>query len=367
MLPKGWRECKFADIARIDVARDLNESSFSPSATPQHKYPVYSNTVQNRGLYGYYDYQEFDAGTLTVVGRGIGLGTAFSRAEAFGAIGRLLILSPKKGSFDPDFLADYINFCIRIHFENGAIPQLPGSTFGNYKVLIPPPIEQKKIAEILSIWDRAIAVQEQLVANARAQKQALMQTLLTGKKRLPGFKGECKWIAVSEILTIETGGSNREDSLDVGPYTFFDRSTDVRRSDQYLFDTEAIVIGGEGQDFIPKYYVGKFDLHQRAYALFDFRDCIGKFVYFAIYFYRHLLLRYSVGSTVASLRMPTFKKVTIWLPNIQEQGKIADLLTAQDRNIECLEANLLEFRQEKSALMQQLLTGKRRLKVEAEA
>jgi type I restriction enzyme, S subunit len=54
---------------------------------------------------------------------------------------------------------------------------------------LPPIVEQHRIAEILSIWDRAIAVQEQLVANARAHKKALMQTLLTGKKRLPGFKG----------------------------------------------------------------------------------------------------------------------------------------------------------------------------------
>ena len=154
---------------------------------------------------------------------------------------------------DDKFFLDFLNYnrtTLGMHCVGSSQKVLSLNALRDIKFILPPVKERCRISEILSTWDRAIAVQEQLVANARAQKKALMQTLLTGKKRLPGFKGECKWIAVSEILTIETGGSNREDSLDVGPYTFFDRSTDVRRSDQYLFDTEAIVIGGEGQDFI---------------------------------------------------------------------------------------------------------------------
>ena len=167
-----------------------------------------------------------------------------------------VVLRAKKG-MDPLFASYLFKLRHMIHqfwaYSYGLTDdrlRLYPKDFGMIPVILPPIAEQRRIAEILSTWDRAIAVQERLVANARAQKKALMQTLLTGKKRLPGFKGECKWIAVSEILTIETGGSNREESLDVGPYTFFDRSTNVRRSDQYLFDTEAIVIGGEGQDFI---------------------------------------------------------------------------------------------------------------------
>ena len=241
------------------------------------------------------------------------------------------------------------------HFNVGAYKKL--------KIPLPPLPEQRRIAEILSTWDRAIETVEALIANARAQKKALMQSLLTGKQRLPGFSGKCNFVSLSDVARIETGSSNREDSLDIGEFTFFDRSTDVRRSDRYLFDEEAIIIGGEGQEFIPKYFVGKFDLHQRAYALHSFKSSHGRYIFYAAHHSRHLLRRYAVGSTVASLRMPTFQKVKIWLPSVEEQTAIAEHLTLADNRLDGLAAQLIAFRQEKSALMQQLLTGKRRVKV----
>lgn len=363
MIPEGWREAKIREVAKIDVGRDLVEERFSRRISDTHRFPIYSNTVEQHGHYGFYDFPEYSAESITVVGRGIGLGTAFARKTPFGAIGRLLVLSPKCDSFDVGYLADYLNHGFEIHYESGGIPQLPGKTLGNYSILLPPLPEQRRIAEILATWDRAIETVEALIANARAQKKALMQSLLTGKHRLPGFSEQGRVVSLSDVARIETGGSNREDSLDVGEFTFFDRSTDVRRSDRYLFDAEAIIIGGEGQEFIPKYFAGKFDLHQRAYALHSFVNAYGRYVFYAVHHSRHLLLRYAVGSTVASLRMPTFQKVKIWLPSVDEQVAIAEHLTLADRGLDGLAIQLTALRQEKSALMQQLLTGKRRVKI----
>lgn len=237
------------------------------------------------------------------------------------------------------------------------------------EVLVPtPPLpEQRMIAETLSTWDSAIATVEKLITNASAQKSALMQQLLSGKRRLPGFTDEWRIVSLADVVRIVTGSSNREDSTDVGEFTFFDRSTDIRRSDRFLFDAEAIIIGGEGQDFLPKYFVGKFDLHQRAYALFDFTNSDGKYVFYAVEHARHLLKRFSVGSTVASLRMGTFRKVLIGQPSQREQQAIAAILSECDRDILKLTENLTALRQEKTALMQQLLTGQRRVKLAAPA
>lgn len=245
-----------------------------------------------------------------------------------------------------------------------AVPHISPADLRDYPIKLPPLPEQRRIAEILSTWDRAIGTVEALIANARAQKKALMQSLLTGKRRLPGFSGRASVVSLSDVARIETGSSNREDSLDIGDFTFFDRSTDVRRSDRYLFDAEAIIIGGEGQEFTPKYFVGKFDLHQRAYALHSFKNACGRYIFYAAHHNRHLLLRYAVGSTVASLRMPTFQKVKIWLPSVEEQIAIAEHLTLADNGLDRLSTQLTALRQEKSALMQQLLTGKRRVKVD---
>lgn len=230
--------------------------------------------------------------------------------------------------------------------------------------------EEDKIAQILSTWDQAITTTEQLLANSQQQKKALMQQLLTGKKRLHDhngqvFTGEWEESKLGDIAKITTGSSNRQDSHLTGKYTFFDRSEDIRTSDTYLFDAEAIIVPGEGQDFIPKYFIGKFDLHQRTYAIMDFPQYCGKFLFYTIHYYRHHFHRQAVGSTVKSLRLPMFQKMVLNLPSFEEQQKIAAVLTAADQEIETLKQKLDHLKQEKKALMQQLLTGKRRVKVEA--
>ena len=89
-------------------------------------------------------------------------------------------------------------------------------------------------------------------------------------------------LKLGDVATIKTGSSNRVDSNLTGRYTFFDRSQEIRSSDRYLFDCEAVIVGGEGQEFLPKYFIGKFDLHQRSYAIMDFRGVSGKFIFYLI-------------------------------------------------------------------------------------
>ena len=242
--------------------------------------------------------------------------------------------------------------------------------FKKLKIAVPPFAEQQKIAQILSTWDKAIAVTEQLLANSQQQKKALMQQLLTGKKRLLDengvrFEGEWEEVLLGDIAKITTGSSNRQDSNLNGEYTFFDRSEDIRTSNIYLFDCEAVIVPGEGQDFVPKYFVGKFDLHQRTYAIMDFISHDGKFLFYAIHYFRSYFLSQAVGSTVKSLRLPMFQKMKISLPELAEQQKIAKVLSTADQEIEALQRKLDGLQQEKKALMQQLLTGKRRVKVAA--
>ncbi|QGP40432.1 Type I restriction modification DNA specificity domain protein [Piscirickettsia salmonis] len=121
---------------------------------------------------------------------------------------------------------------------------------------------------------------------------------------------------------------------------------------------------GEGQDFMPKYFTGKFDLHQRAYAIIDIDNVDGKFLFYVIGYFRNYFLSQAVGSTVKSLRLPMFQKMPLIIPLLKEQQKIASVLTNADNEIELLQKQLIDLKQEKKALMQQLLTGKRRVKVD---
>ncbi|MBD2048739.1 restriction endonuclease subunit S [Coleofasciculus sp. FACHB-64] len=108
VIPEDWTVVSIGEVANISVGKDVNEAHFSTEQDAKYKYPVYSNTVDNKGLYGYYDYAEFNGNSLTVVGRGVGLGTAFSRIGSYGAIGRLVVVFPKM-QCDNRFLTNYIN------------------------------------------------------------------------------------------------------------------------------------------------------------------------------------------------------------------------------------------------------------------
>ena len=255
--------------------------------------------------------------------------------------------------------------------NGGTVAHMRVPDCGEIIINAPPLPEQQKIAKILSTWDKAISTTERLIDNSTQQKKALMQQLLMGKKRLldeSGQRFEDEWeeVKLGEISHITTGSSNREDSSLTGDYAFFDRSIDVRTSGIFLFDAEAVIVGGEGQDFVPKYFEGKFDLHQRTYAIMDFKNAYGKFLFYYIGYYRHYFLSQAVGSTVKSLRLPMFQKMPIKLPSVKEQQKIATVLTNADKEIALLEQQLADLQQEKKALMQVLLTGKKRVLVDGE-
>ena len=263
--------------------------------------------------------------------------------------------------------SDKYNDWVNTFSQRSGQPGLNSNEYASLLIPLPPLPEQQKIAEILSTWDKAITTTEQLLTNSQQQKKALMQQLLTGKKRLldeDGVRFSGEWLSkfLGDFCEISTGKSNREDSTSSsGMYTFFDRSQDIRTSNIFLFDAEAVIVAGEGQEFVPKHFSGKFDLHQRTYAIMGFANSWGKFIYFYLGHFNSFLLSQAVGSTVKSLRLPMFQKLPIKLPAFKEQPKIATVLTTADREIELLQAKLEALKQEKKALMQQLLTGKRRV------
>jgi type I restriction enzyme S subunit len=176
------------------------------------------------------------------------------------------------------------------------------------------------------------------------------------KLRFKEFKSDGEWEEkrLGDIANITTGSSNREDSTqDKGQYTFFDRSEDIRTSHKFLFDDEAIIVAGEGSEFKPKYFNGKFDLHQRTYAILELQ-IIGKFLYYYIFRFRNYFIRYAVGSTVKSLRQPIFEQMPIFLPTIPEQQKIANTLSSLDNLIISEDKKLQALQTYKKGLMQQL-------------
>lgn len=233
------------------------------------------------------------------------------------------------------------------------------------KVQAPTVREQRAIAEALSDVDGLLEALEALIAKKRAIKQAAMQQLLTGKTRLPGFSGEWETKRLGDIAHIKTGSRNNEDKVKGGHYPFFVRSEFVERIDTFSYDCEAILVPGEGRiGEIFHYIQGRFDVHQRVYAITRFApEVSGRFVYFYMAMaFGTWAMQNTVKATVDSLRLPTFQNFAMSVPpTVEEQTAIATVLSDMDAEIAALEARRDKIRAIKQGMMQQLLTGRVRL------
>ena len=233
LIPEDWEVKKIGDICGIYIGKDVKKDCFSYKRTPDFKFPVFSNTVDNNGLYGFYNFEEYKQhNALTVVGRGIGLGTAFVRNNSFGAIGRLIVLYPNELTSN-GYLTYYINSKVKFYTESSGIPQLTGEQICKYKICVPPLPEQKKIADCLSTWDVAIEKQSALINALTDRKKALMQQLLTGKKRLPGFSDEWKEVKLGSLCKVTTGKLDANAMVENGIYRFYTCAKDYYLINEY--------------------------------------------------------------------------------------------------------------------------------------
>jgi type I restriction enzyme S subunit len=192
-----------------------------------------------------------------------------------------------------------------------------------------------------------------------------MQQLLTGKARLPTFSGDWEVRQLGDIAHIKTGSRNNEDKVEDGAYPFFVRSENVERIDSFSHDCEAILIPGEGRIGEIFHYVnGRFDVHQRVYAITQFAAGIsGQYVHlFMCQHFGAWAMQNTVKATVDSLRLPTFQSFEVHFPpSYEEQIAIANVLFDMEAELAALETRLVKTRAIKQAMMQELLTGKTRL------
>ncbi len=239
-----------------------------------------------------------------------------------------------------------------------------------------PQTEQKKIAKMLSTWDRAIEVTEKQLANSQQQKKSLMQQLFTGKKRLPGFDRAWNRIFLSKIADITMGSSPKSEaynSLKEGlpllqgnadikkklsaPRVYTSQITKECLVGDILLSVRAPV--GEISRSVHHACIGRGIAAIRAGE-----DVSQNYLYQWLLHFEPKWIRFSQGSTFEAVNSNDIKTLHIDVPQKEEQQNIASVLTNADKEVETLQQKLDCLHQEKKALMQQLLTGKRRVKVD---
>ncbi|MEZ9921332.1 restriction endonuclease subunit S [Vibrio breoganii] len=386
MVPNGWIQATLGDL--------VHKSAFGPRFTSE----LYSKdgaigTIRTTDLYNdgeinyatipYADldvseYEEhvLNEGDLLITRSGTcGIPCIFTEQEKPIIAGAFLIRFQLNERVNSKFLHEVlksspVQSSIKRMAAGGVQKNLTGTSLKKLHLALPPLPEQRKIAKILSTWDKAISTTEKLIETSKQQKKALMQQLLTGKKRLvnpetgKAFEREWEEVKLAELCKIGTGKKDANDGSPSGKYPFFTCAKRPILSSSYSYDFEALLIAGNGVIGTTHYYNGKFEAYQRTYILSEFRAVFVAYLHHWINFYlKRGVDREKQHGAMPYIKVGMLQNFKVKLGSYSEQQKIASVLTAADKEIEVLEAKLAHFKQEKKALMQQLLTGKRRVKV----
>ena len=287
----------------------------------------------------------------------------------------MVILDTDKSMLQSDFFywlcrSHIVGKQIEAASFGSAQPQLTVSIIKKLQLPIPPLEEQQKIAQILSTWDKAIAVTEQLLANSQQQKKALMQQLLTGKKRLLDengvrFKGEWEKFSLGNIAKVYQPKTISQSQLSFDGYPVYGANGIIGYYCDFNHELEQIAVTCRGSTCgVVNWTMPKSWITGNAMVInVDNNSAISK--KFLFYVLSNADLKYLITGSGQPQITGDIKNHVVHLASFKEQKVIAQVLTIADQEIEVLQRKLDCLQQEKKALMQQLLTGKRRVKVAA--
>lgn len=229
-------------------------------------------------------------------------------------------------------------------------------------IKLPSKEEQEKIASFFSLIDDKISLQGEKVEALKDYKKGMMQKIFSRELRFKDDEGrdypEWEEKKLGDIALICTGKKDTQDKVDNGKYPFFVRSQIIERINSYSYDGEAILTAGDGVGVgkVFHYMNGKFDYHQRVYKISDFsEDTYGRYVYeyFRVNFIREVT-KYTAKTSVDSVRMEMITKMKIPYPVLDEQIKIANVLSAIDSKIDKEQEKLDSLNEYKKGLLQQM-------------
>lgn len=262
------------------------------------------------------------------------------------------------------------NLDIAGYVTGSAQPKLSQGSLNKIKIQLPSLSTQQKISSILSSYDRLIEnntrrirLLEQMAENL--YKEWFVRFRFPGHEKVEMVNGLPKgWerTNLGKYSNISTGKCNREDAEDDGKYPLFDRSQETKKSNHWIKDCEAIIVPGEGTSFIPRYYKGKFNLHQRCYCIEPTIEDIGFYLFHSVMLNRKYFLSVATGATVPSLRQNNFTRMKLIIAElylVRKYNKIATTLALQ---INKLAQQNTHLTRQRDLLLPRLMSGKLEVK-----
>jgi type I restriction enzyme, S subunit len=375
VVSTGWKEDFLGNIATLQRGFDLPHRLRKPGAVPI----VTSSGMEDKHC----DAKVRAPGVVT--GRYGTIGNVFFVRDDFWPLNTTLYVRDFHGN-DPLFISYLLRTIdFRTHSGKSGVPGVNRNDLHEIKVSLPADrIQQKVVAEALSDADALVESLEQLLTKKRGVKQAAMQVLLTGKKRLKGFGANVSYRQteagmipddwevrqLGEVTTFLDGKRRPVKDGDRakmrGSIPYYGASGIVDYVNNYLFDEDLILLGEDGENIISRNtrlafrISGKTWVNNHAHVLRPKPTvCIG---FLTDYLESLNFERFNSGTAQPKLNKQTCYAIPLALPSSHaEQEAVALILSDVDREIAATEARLGKARAVKQGMMQELLTGRTHL------
>ena len=402
LIPDDWEVKEIKDFADVTTG-DKN----TQDAEENGKYPFYvrSPIVERINKFSY------DTEGVITAGDGVGTGKVFHYAKGkFGLHQRAYLIYNFKNTDPKYFYYNFSkNFYERVHSmtAKSSVDSVRREMITKMQIPIPPTLaEQQRIAKALSDVDELISTTEKLIQKKKNIKQGTMQNLLTGKKRLPGFAKSTRtkmtelgeipedWEVKSlgDIFSIKhgygfegqffssennqhivvtpgnfklEGGFQKQkqpiyytgtypDEFKLKPNDLIIMMTDLSKNSDTLGNPA--IVPDDGNDYLHNQRIGLIQIHNDSFV----KDYI--YLLLCTKEYHEAVVSTAAGSTVKHTSPNRIYSINLVVSTSkEEQTAIANVLSSMDKEIETLNAKLEKYRNLKTAMMQQLLTGKIRL------
>lgn len=400
-IPKGWSVKKLGDIGVFSKGAGITKNDLVLEGLPCIRYAE---------LYTKYNFiipdcvsfiseevsknaKPVHRGDILFAGSGetkeeIGKCAVYDNQVTAYAGGDNIIFRPEKDN--STFLSYFLNTAGRRYLnrlgQGDSIVHIHADNLKKVFILLPPLAEQEKIAEILGTWDEAIEKLSNLIEQKKLLKKGLMQKLLTGKVRLPGSTRPWKEVKLGEIFNIKKGQGLSKEVLDDNGLNkcilygeLYTKYSEVIKDIESRTNQSGGILSQIGDILIPASTTTTGIDLANATALLKENVLLGGdinilrakkevssifFAYLLTHAYKFDIAKLAQGITIVHLYGEFLKNMKVYIPSdISEQQAIANVLSTADDEIYLLNKKLMMFKEQKKGLMQQLLTGTIRVKV----
>lgn len=368
---ENWKKVKLSDISNRITRKNKNlETELPLTISAQHglvdQETFFNKVVASKSLKGYYLLHNGEFAYNKSYSNGYPWG-AIKRLDYYpkGALSTLYICFEAK-NVDSDFLSHYFE-TTKWYYEismiavegarNHGLLNIGINDFFNTIHKLPSSNEeQRKISGFLDKINNKLNLLNKKLEDYNNFKKYLMQQIFTQKLRFSRFEDKWKTVKLGDICNIKTGKLDANAMVENGKYRFYTCAKEYYYIDKYAYDTEALLISGNGAHVgYIHYYKGKFNAYQRTYILDQFTENIHLIRYILEESLKKRIQQEKNESNTPYIRLSTLKDMKLSMPqHKEEQEKIPNLLLATDKKIALIQDQLSKTEEFKKGLLQQM-------------